>query len=113
MPPTGSELAGGIVANRSLLARVLEAVRRRAPWLRRSVAPGYDVFVSYAHEDVVVARFVARYLETAWVPWRWSRRCVFLDSTGLCADGSLDENIRKALASSRFLVVVCSEHAVA
>ena len=69
----------------------------------------YDVFISYAHEDVEAAAWLADYLRSTWVPGKRRRR-VFRDATHLTA-GGLSETLRRNLLSSRFLVVCCSEAA--
>lgn len=74
----------------------------------------YDAFISYRHlePDRSVARAVQSRLETykppksvteSFTPWR-----LFLDETELPSASNLSEYIEDALASSEFLIVICS-----
>lgn len=76
----------------------------------------YEAFISYRHTptDTVVARRIQRALEGFRVPRplrsggrRALGRC-FRDADELPAGASLSNEIRSALGSSRFLIVVCS-----
>jgi WD40 repeat protein len=80
----------------------------------------YWGFISYSHKDVAHARWLHRHIEKYRVPRRLIGRNtasgqipkrlipVFRDEDELAAAGSLPQQIRDALHSSRNLIVVCS-----
>lgn len=70
----------------------------------------YDAFISYAHEDRATAIWLQDYLSNTWVPGKRRRR-IFLDTSHLTATGTLSRELREILASSRYLVVCCSQAA--
>lgn len=83
----------------------------------------YAAFISYSHADQRAVRWLHNALETFRMPKKLigepslfgpvPRRLppVFRDRDELTASGDLGENLRAALASSRFLVVLCSPNA--
>ncbi len=78
----------------------------------------YDAFISYRHDDIDrrCAKWLHRALETYRVPAKLVRQKgvperlgrVFRDEDELPASADLSQEIEKALAQSRFLIVVCS-----
>ncbi len=73
---------------------------------------GYDVFISYTQaepRDVAFARALKRGFERLAKPW-FKRRAlsVFLDESGIGAQGGLAATIRKALERSRHYVLISS-----
>jgi tetratricopeptide (TPR) repeat protein len=78
----------------------------------------YKAFISYSHQDEAVARWLHRALETYRPPrgalpdHRADRKYplspIFRDREELVASSSLSDSIRKAIADSEFLVVVCT-----
>ena len=85
--------------------------------------PKYWAFVSYSHHDSRWGRWLHRALENYRVPRRLVARSsrdgpiparinpVFIDREELPTSSSLSGNIDAALASSRYLIVICSPHA--
>ncbi len=85
----------------------------------------YDAFLSYSHCDTAFARRLQRRLERYRLPHRLSRSRpgvsadarrigpIFRDRDDLPASPDLTEAVRHALASSRWLIVVCSPDAAA
>ena len=83
----------------------------------------YYAFLSYSHKDEEVAAWLHRELEEFRVPRSLAGQLttngvipkrlapIFRDRHELAAAGDLGEEIREALASSRFLVVLCSPDA--
>lgn len=69
----------------------------------------YDAFVSYAHEDLEAATWIADVIAKTWVPGV-PRRKVFLDRRAITSRGVLDAQIREALSVSQTLVVLASRH---
>lgn len=67
-----------------------------------------DAFLSYAHEDLGSVEWLARLLESYWVPGQKPRR-IFWDRDRIIARG-LDEQIFDELRASRHLIVCCSRH---
>lgn len=78
-------------------------------------APHYDVFISYSqHLDRDVATVFQRGMENFGRPWyRPVRLRVFRDMTHLAASPDLQGDIERALARSRWLVVMASPLAAA
>jgi hypothetical protein len=84
----------------------------------------YWAFVSYSHHDAVFASRLQRTLESYRLPRRLIGRKtplgpvpaylkpVFSDRSEMQAGADLASTVRKALAQSRFLIVVCSPDAV-
>jgi WD40 repeat protein len=77
--------------------------------------PGYDVFISYSqHLDRDVATAFQRGMENFGRPWyRPVQLRVFRDMTHLSASRDLQDDIEKALARSRWLIVMASPRAAA
>jgi len=85
----------------------------------------YWAFLSYAHEDAGVARWLQAAIESYRIPKHLvgaplSAGCipprltpVFRDEDELAAASNLSRRIVEALMESRFLIVLCSEHSVA
>ncbi|MDR9824782.1 toll/interleukin-1 receptor domain-containing protein, partial [Vibrio sp. FNV 38] len=74
----------------------------------------YDVFISYSHRDMQWAKWLQNKLETFRVPKDMAgntlsgrRLKVFRDQTDL-AGAELQASLRKELAASRYLVVLCT-----
>ncbi len=74
----------------------------------------FDVFVSYAHEDVGLARALASGLSRVGKPW-WRRRSlhVFRDETVMTASADLWDSIRGPLEDSAWFVSIISPAAAA
>ena len=74
----------------------------------------FDVFVSYAHEDVGLASALASGLGRIGKPW-WRRRSlrVFRDANVMTASADLWDSIRGPLEESRWFVAVISPAAAA
>lgn len=82
----------------------------------------YRAFISYSHRDAAFADGLHRFLETYRVPKALVGRVtrdgavpgrlypVFRDREELPTASDLGDNLRDALASSRYLIVVCSPH---
>lgn len=93
---------------------------RRAAFVQR-----YWAFLSYSHRDATTADWLHNAIECFKVPKRLVGRGtpyglvparlapVFRDQHDLAAGDDLHEDIKQALAASRFLVVICSPAAVA
>ena len=79
---------------------------------RRAEAYRYDAFISYAHGDSAVASKLHQSLERIGRP-RGSAKAmrIFRDTTDLAANPDLWDTIKRALESSRFLVVILSPEA--
>lgn len=75
-----------------------------------SSEPRFDAFLSYNSADRPVVRRIQRFLENYRPPNRSRRLKVYLDETDM-RGGSLPENLSKALAESRALVVCWSDKA--
>jgi hypothetical protein len=86
----------------------------------------YWAFISYSHHDERWARWLHRALETYRIPKQLAPRAaaigaelpnrvypVFLDRDELSGGFDLSKRITNALEQSRFLIVICSPHAVA
>lgn len=81
----------------------------------------YTGFISYSHADLAVARWLQRALEAYRPPPSVARNRsdlagggrFFRDAEDLTASGSLSDSVDAALASSEFLIVICSPDAVA
>jgi hypothetical protein len=85
----------------------------------------YSAFISYSHADQAVARWLHRRLETYRLPQALigspspfgpvPRRLppAFRDREELPASGDLGQELRTALAASRFQIVICSPNAAA
>ena len=78
-----------------------------------SVAQGrahYDAFISYSHaKDKPVASALHRVMQTLGKPWYRRRSLrIFRDDTSLAATPELWPSIEKALAQSRYLIVLAS-----
>ena len=97
----------------------------------------YNAFISYNHDDIKIAKYVQKILETGIsrsgsiksnssnsgrvrnsdnkkdlnTKRKWPKLEIFRDETHLVA-GELDEGIRDAIKQSEFLIVICSENAV-
>ena len=69
----------------------------------------FDVFISYAHEDEVLASALASGLGRIGKPW-WRRRSlrVFRDANVMTASADLWDSIRQPLEESRWFVAVIS-----
>ena len=69
----------------------------------------FDVFISYAHEDVGLASALASGLGRIGKPW-WRRRSmrVFRDANVMTASSDLWDSIRGPLEESRWFVAVIS-----
>lgn len=67
----------------------------------------YDAFLSYAHEDEVTVSWLYQVLTSYWVPGKKKRR-LYQDKRRIIA-GSLDDQIKEALAVSRYLIVCWSK----
>ena len=90
--------------------------RRRSPRLRSQ----YYAFLSYSHKDKELADWLHRELERFRVPRTLAGRLtgsgvvptrltpIFRDEQELPAAGDLGEEIKAALATSQFLIVLCS-----
>jgi hypothetical protein len=88
-------------------------------------ASRYGAFISYSHSDQGVARWLHRALETYRLPKGLIGRDspfgpvprrlppVFRDRDELPASGDLGQELRAALAASRFQIVLCSPRAAA
>lgn len=86
---------------------------------------GYVAFISYSHKDAAVGRWLHRRLEGYRLPKRLAGTegedgevparltPIFRDRDELPAAGDLSEKVRRALAMSRNLIVVCSPHSAA
>ncbi|HKX92423.1 MAG TPA: TIR domain-containing protein [Sphingomicrobium sp.] len=86
--------------------------------------PRYYAFISYSHRDKDLAEWLHKELEKFRVPRALAGRLtahgvvpsrltpIFRDEQELAASDDLGEGIRTALASSQFLIVLCSPHAV-
>ena len=79
----------------------------------------YHAFISYSHRDLSWGKWLQRRLETFSVPrglaaeWPPGKRMkVFRDQTDL-AGVELGNSLRKELAASEYLVVICSPHSAA
>ncbi len=74
----------------------------------------FDVFVSYAHEDVGLARALASGLSRVGKPW-WRRRSlhVFRDETVMTASADLWDSIRGPLEDSAWFISIISPAAAA
>jgi len=72
----------------------------------------YDAFVSYSHAgEQGIARRLQEGVERFAKPWYRTRSMrLFLDSNSLTASPSLWSSIEEALADSRWLVLIASEH---
>ena len=70
----------------------------------------YDAFVSYSHDDRATVDWLTRVLRRTWVPGRLPPR-LFVDRDQMKA-GGLTEELKRALADSRFLIV-CTSPSVA
>ena len=87
---------------------------RRLGWLSVArPANGYDAFISYSHrDDDALAATLQAGLESFATPWYRSRALrVFRDTTDLAATPGLLSSIFSALGTSRWFVLVASEHA--
>jgi hypothetical protein len=87
----------------------------------------YWAFLSYSHRDEAWARWLHHALETYRIPRRLAQRSaasnsellseriypVFRDRDELSGGFDLSAHIKAALEQSRFLIVICSPHAVA
>ncbi len=80
----------------------------------------YYAFISYSHRDDAFAKRLHHYLEHYRMPARLCRlypdtpkalRPIFRDDSDL-AIGQLNETLREAIASSRYLIVICSANSV-
>lgn len=110
-----------------------ESVNSRSSWVRtRAVerttvdadAYKYWAFVSYSHRDAAFASWLQRSLESYRLPRHLIGRStpfgpipayikpVFSDRSEMQAGADLASAVHKALAQSRFLIVVCSPYAV-
>lgn len=101
------------------MAAIVRAAPRRAARIA-AVDDRYSAFISYAHADAVVARWLHRAVET----YRFPRALrgtqskfgpvpkrlppVFRDRDELAASGDLGAELREALLSSRFQIVICT-----
>jgi tetratricopeptide (TPR) repeat protein len=77
--------------------------------------PLYDAFISYSHsKDKTIAAALQRAVQTLGKPW-YRRRAlrVFRDDTSLSATPQLWPTIERALAESRYLIVLASPEAAA
>ena len=86
---------------------------------RTEAAADYAAFLSYSHQDIAAARALQRRLEAYRLPRglngrNGSRRIgpLFRDQDELAAAADLSEAVRKGIARSRALVVLCSPAAV-
>ncbi len=79
----------------------------------------YDAFISYRHmePDITIAKKLHRLLESYRIPKSVAKHCgikkikrVFRDQEELPTSADLSEDIRIALANSRYLIVVCSKN---
>ncbi len=72
----------------------------------------YAAFISYSHTDRAVARWLHRALEGYKPPKgvvaEAALRPIFLDRAELPTSSDLAASVREALASSRYLIVICS-----
>lgn len=72
----------------------------------------YDAFISYSHEQVVLAVAIQAGLHRFAKPWYRLRAIrVFLDQSSLAAAPSLGDTLTQGLTSSRFLILIASPDA--
>jgi tetratricopeptide (TPR) repeat protein len=88
--------------------------------MKRSPTPRYRAFLSYSHKDSRPTNWLHARIEGYRIPSRLIGKVgsegvvperllpVFMDRRELAASGSLSAELDQALASSRFLIVVCS-----
>jgi hypothetical protein len=79
----------------------------------------YYAFISYSHQDTYWAKWLHKKLESFSIPTNIRRqapylprriRPIFLDKTDL-GSGILQENLKRELIDSRYLIVICSRFA--